>query len=315
MGDFVAEANLSEAIREVCKGKDIKIACAFWGLGAARALGLKGKKNAQIICDVSMGGTNPKELRELGAPDNPNLKVMPGLHAKVYLSSRGGVVCSANASNNGVGFLDNGGALTEAGIRVAHASPEWKSAEKWFVGTFRSSKQVSDCELTLAEDFWSRRRQGDGMLPLCESEDIFDCALTNPSLWTGWGFVFTQWPSRAERLSIANEIGGRVEGQDFFVDWSEADIARWPLHFVNVHRDENGIGIYLNKTLERGRDLPGPLRNVTVTRLRDVPKTVRDATIQDRTLTIKRVLAGLDDGRPILFPTVDDLQKHLRGLE
>ncbi len=52
-----------------------------------------------------MGGSNPKELRALGAPDNRRIKHLRGLHAKVYLSNKGLITNSANASNNGIGFF------------------------------------------------------------------------------------------------------------------------------------------------------------------------------------------------------------------
>lgn len=51
-----------------------------------------------------MQATTQAALIALGAPHNERLLHLDGLHAKVYLSRRGAVVCSANASSNGIGF-------------------------------------------------------------------------------------------------------------------------------------------------------------------------------------------------------------------
>ncbi len=103
MVEFLSERKLSDRIKEVCEGDDLKAAVAFIGEGSAEAL----FKNtgAKIICDISMASTNPKELKKLNAPKNKNIRHIKALHTKVYLSKKGVVVCSANASENGVGFV------------------------------------------------------------------------------------------------------------------------------------------------------------------------------------------------------------------
>lgn len=72
-----------------------------------------------------MGGTNPSELEALGAPKNKNLRHLPGLHAKVYLSHDGLITGSANASNNGIGFIEVA-RLLEAGTFHPPESETWR---------------------------------------------------------------------------------------------------------------------------------------------------------------------------------------------
>ncbi|MDE2116075.1 MAG: phospholipase D family protein, partial [Hyphomicrobiales bacterium] len=101
MADFLAETFLSEKIRDLLSGGNIRCAVAFWGEGANKLLLERSGKfstDARIVCDVSMGSTSPNELEALRAPNNPNLRYLNGLHAKVYISDKGSVVTSANMS-------------------------------------------------------------------------------------------------------------------------------------------------------------------------------------------------------------------------
>jgi hypothetical protein len=128
MARFVDHKKLGPKIRRVLGGGGVRCAVAFWGDGAAASL-FAGPPPAEahIICDIAMGGTNPRELKELGAPDNRGLRHLPGLHAKVYLSSRGLIAGSANASNNSIGFLD-AAALMEAGTFHESEEEAWRQA-------------------------------------------------------------------------------------------------------------------------------------------------------------------------------------------
>src|SRR4029077_13895278 len=114
------------------QGSKSQCAVAFWGDGAASVLFPNRclPADARIICDIMMGGSNPKELRNLGAPDDGRIKHLPGLHAKVYLSNRGLITSSANASNNGIGFLVVA-RLVEAGTFHPPESEAYASASRW----------------------------------------------------------------------------------------------------------------------------------------------------------------------------------------
>ncbi len=71
------------------------------------------------------------------------------IHAKVYLSDRGAIIRSANASRNGVG-LDGPPSLTEAGVRFAPDSETFRQAESWFEAQWEASTQVDDTALDFA---------------------------------------------------------------------------------------------------------------------------------------------------------------------
>lgn len=76
-----------------------------------------------------MGGTPKAALLEMGAPDNPKLLVRDGLHAKIYVSDRGAVIGSANASYNGLGLVPGAsGRLVEAGIFCPVGIPAYRAA-------------------------------------------------------------------------------------------------------------------------------------------------------------------------------------------
>ena len=84
---FLTGGKLSDRIVEVVKGDDARIAVAFWGNEAQKKLGITHRTDLRIICDISMGGTNPAELAKLGAPSIKNLRYRDNFHAKVYLSN------------------------------------------------------------------------------------------------------------------------------------------------------------------------------------------------------------------------------------
>lgn len=162
MAEFLFEDGLSNRIREVARGRDARCAVAFWGTGAAYEVfggEFAQRDDVKIICDISMGGTNPFTLRQLGAPENELLKYKDSLHAKTYLSEEGLVVGSANASSNGIGRAGRPAGLVEAGSFFPAGSPEWQEAQNWFCRLWREAGcvEVDQQALERAEDLWGRR--------------------------------------------------------------------------------------------------------------------------------------------------------------
>lgn len=156
MTAFLSGSELSARVRALLQAEEPRCAVAFWGNGAAKELfsGDSSAHGAKIVCDVSMGGTHPDALKALGAPKNPNLKHLVGLHAKVYLSRNGLVVTSANASNNGLGFGGNSPSHVEAGVAYDAASTAWHSASEWFNRLFEEAETVNDAAVFWAERTW-----------------------------------------------------------------------------------------------------------------------------------------------------------------
>jgi hypothetical protein len=143
------------------KGTGLRCAVAFWGTGAAIKLFRNGRPpvNARIICDLAMGGSNPKELRALGAPANKGLRHLPGLHAKVYLSDLGLITGSANASNNGIGFLETPGLIEAATFHPPKTDP-YRAASHWFEAIWGQAQAVDEPALDRANTAWARTSAG-----------------------------------------------------------------------------------------------------------------------------------------------------------
>jgi hypothetical protein len=106
-GDIMAIVTGRELLDElknaVGKAAEVKLAIAFWGSGALKSIGLTASQRVEIICNLSMGGTNPDEIERIlrsGATVYPH----PTLHAKMGLAGRFGFVGSSNASANGLGL-------------------------------------------------------------------------------------------------------------------------------------------------------------------------------------------------------------------
>jgi hypothetical protein len=257
---FLDDQDLGPAIISLMAGSDVRCAVAFWGTDAADQLFPKGLPEAgQIVCDISLGCTNPQELRALGAPANPKLKHLKRLHAKVYLSDRGAIVCSANASDNGIGFADVAG-LVEAGVFIAPGSKSLGPVEAWFERIWKRSKMVDPAALARAEDAWKRRPRGRAIRParlLPENvPSLLRTVANNPERFRGIGFVFTSGTASKEDRVEASEKLARIDDVrkvallspedrrrlsqwkigDLFTDWSEQDLDAWPRRFVCIHR-------------------------------------------------------------------------------
>lgn len=168
MCEFLAGNDLSQMIREVVSGKDARCAVAFWGQGAVWELfgtDVLERTDVHVVCDLSMGGSNPATLRALGAPNNPKIKYLDGLHAKVFLSEHGAVVGSANASNNGIGFVGREAQLLEAGTYFRKDSVGWYRIATWFDQLCKNEASEIDYDaLRAAELSWQTRTTANNLL-------------------------------------------------------------------------------------------------------------------------------------------------------
>ncbi len=218
MVEFLHGEELSKRIREVVEGKDARCAVAFWGRGAVEELfGTKvlQREDVHVVCDLSMGGTNPATLRALGAPDNPKIRSLAGLHAKVFLSERGSVVGSANASDNGIGFMGGNAQLREAGTYFSRESDAWLTICDWFAGlSERESKQVDAKALNAAQLTWdSRSEAGTTNNP----QDVQDFLDYDPEVD---GLIYVLWYRPADDIEYA----------DFAVEGAGENLERNSIH-------------------------------------------------------------------------------------
>lgn len=268
MARFLDHNQVRGAVETIIAGDDVRCAVAFWGDGALKALfGTKKRASkARIICDLSMGGTNPEELELLGAPDNARLKHLRGLHAKLYLSSAGMVVTSANASNRGIGFVEPA-VLTECGTLHRPDSAPFRKAAKWFETIWGKADDVDTEALAAAQAAWARRpRHGTPKSPPSTKtpDTLLRIIAADPERYRGIGVVFSTGEADHDDVQQAAEAAKAVEGKrrkpklkkaeigrlpnwptgNLFTGWSDADASAWPMLFLCAHRGSRGAYTY-----------------------------------------------------------------------
>ncbi len=268
MALFLDHRQVPNAVQTVIAGDDVRCAVAFWGDGALKALfGTKRRASkARIICDLSMGGTNPDELGLLGAPRNTRLKHLKGLHAKLYLSSTGMVVTSANASNRGIGFVEPA-ALTECGIFHRADTTPFRRTAKWFETLWGKADDIDPKALAAARAAWARRpRHGapKGAPSTDAPGTLLRIMAADPVRYRGIGVVFSSGEADREDVEQAAAVAMAVEGKrrkpklkkdeldrlpnwpkgNLFTSWSDADANAWPKLFLCAHRGVRGAVSY-----------------------------------------------------------------------
>ena len=149
----------------------------------------EGLEDATLVCDISMRGTPKAALIEMGAPTNPKLLVRDGLHAKIYVSDRGAVIGSANASNNGLGLVPSGsGRLVEAGIFCPVGIPAYRAAAAAVDRLIRAATPVDGGDVARAPD---RSRE---LRPMLSAADLHRLPLLD---------ALQQAPGAFANLSVA----------------------------------------------------------------------------------------------------------------
>lgn len=270
MAKFLTGDVLSEEIKRVLNGRDCRCAVAFWGRGAKQALfgGKKLARSTRIICEIGMGGTNPLELGLLGAPTNKAVRHARGLHAKIYLSDRGAIVGSANASENGIGFSAGAG-LVEAGIFLRPTSAAFAEAKAWVHALFYGAEVVDQSALDLCAEAWRRRSKADGVQAGAErrpkDKSLLEAVWANPERFRGVGFVFTNGrTTQADRDIGASAVLAQDQNLDrplltdddrsdlagwpvghVFSGWAKEDVSGWPERFICAHRGRSRIRYWL----------------------------------------------------------------------
>jgi len=222
---LLSESEVGPAFREL-KGRNKKLAVAFWGKGAIESLGLdmNGATGAQIICNLETGATNPSVVREL-MEAGASVKSHSRLHAKVYLADSIVILGSSNASGNGLVVEDNeSSGWVEANVMTDDSSLVRKLNE-WFdkLWVCRNSRKVDEKMLVAAQIRWAKRREmapikrpGKGLLDTCRAnKELFDnvyLAIYNT------GLNDAQTAALGEVQKGVREISG-LEPHDFGLVW------------------------------------------------------------------------------------------------
>lgn len=79
-------------------------------------------RSARVVLDISMGCTSRNALIKLGVPDNPNVRVLDRLHAKIYVAED----CAIEEAGVWIGRREDPAAYNAAKSLCARY---WKSAK------------------------------------------------------------------------------------------------------------------------------------------------------------------------------------------
>ena len=195
--EFLQGQTLQRQITTLLSDRPLDCAVAFWGLGAHKRLGTA-HGLVRILCNLSMGGTNPHAIRALQR--TVPVRQLDDLHAKVYIGRSEMIVSSANASTNGLGFNDSVGWM-EAGYRTRdHVDV----ARQWFELQWQRGREVTEQDLEAAQILWERRRE------IARLPTFLDFMSRNSG-----EDILLEWVSNDDyepnRSSLQEQVGDRAE--------------------------------------------------------------------------------------------------------
>lgn len=250
MLSFCFRNDLSVRIKDICAGPNLRCAVAFWGVGSEKLFNQQDKK-IRIICDVSLGGTSPDALRTLGAPNNDKLRCFPSFHAKVYISDRGAVVGSANASQNGIGF-DGQPDFIEAGMFIEPRTDTFKKIEDWFEKLWENSKRVDESAINIASQKFNKTRSFKPR-PV-RPGSLLDLIASEPENFSEVSIVITgEVMSKERQDEILSEAASKFSESDpeikntprreLFDGLEEEDISGFRNVFVGLHMPGNRLSV------------------------------------------------------------------------
>jgi hypothetical protein len=255
MSRFKAGSDLADAIRDVLSGNNVRCAVAFWGTGAEEFVNQATGDQPRIICDVTLGGTSPNALIALDAPGNDRLRHIPSLHAKIYMSDRGAIVGSANASQNGVGV---GGPprLIEGGMLLAPDEDTFDQVATWFETQWKASKEIDASALNLAT-----RRFRPGQTPSTRPVrpgSLLDLIAADPDRFSDVSIVLAQTSTTqterdqaraAIRAAYPEETQAvnALPDNGMFIGWAKRDLNRWRRTFIELWMPRERLSVYGRK--------------------------------------------------------------------
>lgn len=151
---FLTGSNLNRGVEEILREPDALLAVAFLGAGAEAHLQAQEGHKRRVVCNLTMGGTNPATVAAL--QDQVSMRHSETLHAKVYIGKEWTIVTSANLSANGLGLeITSESGWQEAGVRMETSD----AIRSWFEGVWSSSSKVRKQDLDRAKAIWQNRRK------------------------------------------------------------------------------------------------------------------------------------------------------------
>lgn len=231
--------DIKNAIDGILHGaSDAIFAVAFWGKGSEnifRNLNLN-SINIQVICNLTMGGTNPQaidSLRSLNIPVLQNDK----LHSKIYYTDKGCIIGSANASVNGLALegieLDG---WIETCVLMSSDEPATRQVKEWLLGLRATSRTILDHDMEAAMNSWTSKRNSN---PVSSKksfiEQIMSHSLTDRKIMVGVYRDKNLTPSGSKKFEQieeefknsgvdTNKLGCYEDWDGLKLDWEVVDI-------------------------------------------------------------------------------------------
>lgn len=157
---FIHSDSYKNSIQDLIKENEVvKIAAAFWGEGSEQIFHEHKGKTFQIICNLTMGGTNPDPIEKLMKVNGIEVKMLSDLHAKVVLGKESAIIGSANFSTNGLGLQDDEACgWREAGF-VTRDLKSLEAVRIWFDNLWSDAEIISPEDIRRAKKIWADRRK------------------------------------------------------------------------------------------------------------------------------------------------------------
>lgn len=187
-----------------------------------------------------------------------NVRYHDGLHAKVYISDRGAVIGSANASNNGIGFGAKEPVLVEAATFHSPAADAWAKATVWFDALHAEARQVDDTALKRAAQLFRPRGLPHAKVAGRPGSPL-DMVVAEPDRFDGIGSVLTSRSSSADERVTARQAAieagfnrsliENTHDDGMFVGWGSEDMLRWPTSFIELYMPRSRLRLYARTTI------------------------------------------------------------------
>ncbi len=161
MPDFVNGPELNQRLSAVlgsAPGADFAV--AFWGAGAAKALGIQNGTGMRIVCNLMSGGTNPEEIRTL-RKRGADVRQLNDLHAKIGVIGNMSFVGSSNMSTNGLSAEGIDAGWREVNVVYGNVRPE---IARMFGTFWEAATKINEANLEAAAAVWTTRQQGNAVV-------------------------------------------------------------------------------------------------------------------------------------------------------
>lgn len=212
--------DLAASVRNMFEAeKCIRCAVAFWGPEFAH---LAQANSATVILDISMGCTSKASLEAFGVGPKAvssyalqNVRVLDGLHAKVFLGEERCIIGSANASGAALGRAGGPPMLFEAAIEFERRedSAAFHKIEGLWKAYLDASREVTLADHQraprVAATSAARDRRGEPPNP----SSILQSVAYQPEKFRNAAFAFGDHQIKQEDLEKAN-TGYEIEHQD-----------------------------------------------------------------------------------------------------